>query len=87
VTSHASCPPHQTSGKSDEGASTGTAGVHAETTQERNHVVGSLTEDELQAGGVKRVVAFIRPKRSKDALRKEKQRNKQEDGGKRQINV
>ncbi len=81
------CPPDQTSDKPDDGASTGTADGNTEAAQEQNHVVGPLTDDELQAGGMDRVVAFIRTKRSKDALRKEKQRNKQEGSGKRQINL
>lgn len=80
------CPPDQTSEKPDDSASTGTAG-NAEAAQEQNYVVGLLTDDELQAGGMDRVVAFIRTKRSKEALRKEKHRNKQEANGKRQINL
>jgi hypothetical protein len=86
VTSHAMCPPDQTSEKPND-ASTGTADGDAEAAQEQNHVVGPLTDDELQIGGMDRVVAFIRTKRSKEALRKEKQRNKQEGDRKRQINL
>lgn len=81
------CPPDQTSEKPDDGASSGTAGGNADAAQKQNHVVGPLTDDELQAGGMDRVVAFIRTKRSKEALRKEKQRKKQEDKGTRQINL
>jgi hypothetical protein len=36
---------------------------------------------------MERAVAYVRTKRSKDALRKEKQRNRQENSGKRQINL
>jgi hypothetical protein len=36
---------------------------------------------------MKRAVAYIRTERSKEALRKEKQRNKQKGSGKRQINL
>ena len=81
------CAPDQTSGKPGDGASTGTAGSNAEVSEERNNVVGPLTDDDLRVGGMERAVVYIRTKRSKDALRKEKQRNKQESGGKRQINV
>ena len=81
------CPSDQTSGKPNDNTSTGETDGYAEPAQEQNHVVSPLTDSELQAGGMDRVVAFVRTKRSKDALRKEKQRNKQEDSGKRQINL
>lgn len=81
------CPPDQTSEKPDDGACTGTAGGNADAAPKKNQVVGPLTDDELQAGGMDRVVAFIRTKRSKDALRKEKHRKQQEGKGKRQINL
>jgi hypothetical protein len=81
------CPPVQTSDQPDDGASTGTAGGDAEATQPQNCVVGPLTDDELRAGGMACTVAYVRTKRSKDALRKEKQRNKQQSSGKRQINL
>lgn len=81
------CPPDQTSEKPDDGASTGPAGSKTEASLNENHVVGPLTDDELEAGGMDRVVAFIRTKRSKEALRKEKHRKKQHDNGTRQINL
>lgn len=81
------CPPDQTSDKPDDGASAGPAGSKTEASRNENHVVGPLADDELEAGGMDRVVAFIRTKRSKEALRKEKHRKKQQDGGKRQINL
>lgn len=87
MTSHAMCPPDQTSGNPDDGASSGPPGNNAEAAEGQNHVVGPLTDDELQAGGMDRVVAFIRTQRSKEALRKEKQRKKQRDNGTRQINL
>lgn len=79
-------PPDQTSGNSND-ASTGTTGDNGDAAQQQNNVVGPLTDDELRAGGMERAVAYIRTKRSKDALRKEKQRKKQKDNGKRQINL
>ena len=81
------CPPERTSQDPDDGASTGPAGSNADAAEERNYVVGPLTDDELQIGGMDRVVAFIRMKRSKEALRKEKQRKKQQANGTRQINL
>jgi hypothetical protein len=36
---------------------------------------------------MERTVAYVRTKRSKGALRKEKQRNRQDRSGKRQINI
>jgi hypothetical protein len=59
----------------------------AEAAKEQNHVIGPLTDDQLQAGGMKRAVAYIRTERSKEALRKAKQRNKQKSEGKREINL
>lgn len=81
------CPPDPTSDKPDDNTSTGTADGNADAAQAQNYVVGPLTDDELQVGGMDRVVAFIRTKRSKEALRKEKQRKKQERSGTRQINL
>jgi hypothetical protein len=51
------CPPDQTSENPGDGASAGPAGSKAEAAEEQNHVVGPLTDDELQAGGMDRVVA------------------------------
>lgn len=78
------CPPDQTDEKPDD--ATDAAGG-AEAAKAPNHVVGPLTDDELRAGGMKRAVAYIRAEKSKDALRKEKQRNNQKSDGKRQINL
>jgi hypothetical protein len=80
------CPPDHTRNRSDEGAS-GAADSKAEPAEDQNHVVGPLTDDELLAGGMDRVVGFIRTKRSNEALRKEKQRKKQEANGTRQMNL
>lgn len=66
------CPPDQASENPDDGAGTDAADGNADAAQKQNHVVGPLTDEELQAGGMDRVVAFIRTKRSKEALRKEK---------------
>lgn len=79
------CPPENE--EPDERDTGDTAGNSTDAAQEQNHVVGPLTDDELQVGGMDRVVAFVRTKRSKEALRKEKYRKKQQDGGKRQINL
>src|ERR1700733_8994652 len=79
------CPPDQKSEKPEDSASTGTA--NGDPTPQQNTVVGPLTDLELQAGGMDHVVAFIRTKRSKDALRKERQRKKQRENGTRQINL
>jgi hypothetical protein len=81
------CPPDQPNEEPDERDTGDTAGNNTDAAQEQNHVVGPLTDDELQVGGMDRVVAFVRTKRSKEALRKEKHRKKQQDGGKRQINL
>jgi hypothetical protein len=81
------CPSDQTSENPDDGASTGQAGSTAEAAEEQNQVAAPLTDDELLAGGMDRVVAFVRTKRSKEALRKERHRKKQTDSGKRQINI
>ncbi len=78
------CPPDQTNEKPDDAAA---AADGDETAQEQNHVVVPLTDDELRAGGMKRTVAYIRTERSKEALRKEKHRKKQQESGKRQINI
>lgn len=84
MTSHAMCPPDQTNKRPDDAAD---AAGGAEGAKEQNHVAGTLTDDELRAGGMKRALAYIRTEKSKDALRKEKQRNKQKSDGKRQINL
>jgi hypothetical protein len=78
------CPPDQTDEKPDD-TTDGAAG--AEAANEQNHVVGPLTDDELRAGGMKRAVAYVRTEKSKDALRKEKQRIRQKANGKRDINL
>jgi len=81
------CPPDQASEKPDGGASTGAADGNADTAYEQNLVVGPLTDEELRAGGMDRVVAFIRTKRSKEAIRQNKHRKKLKADGKRQINL
>lgn len=81
------CPPDRANKEPDEGDASEGAGNSTNTAQEKNNVVGPLTDEELQVGGMDRVVAFIRTKRSKEALRKEKQRKKQHANGTRQINL
>lgn len=81
------CPPDRANEEPDECDASEGSGNSTNATQEKNSVVGPLTDEELQVGGMDRVVAFIRTKRSKEALRKEKHRKKQQDGGKRQINL
>lgn len=68
--------------ESTTGAENGAAGDAAEP----NRVVGPLTDEELLQGGMKRVVAFVRQDRSKDAQRQARRREKMR-GNKRQINV
>lgn len=81
------CPPDRANKGPDERDASEGAGNSTNADQEKNNVVGPLTDEELQVGGMDRVAAFIRTKRSKEALRKEKQRNKQQSSGKRQINI
>jgi hypothetical protein len=54
---------------------------------ERNRIVGPLTDDELRTGGMDRITAYARNPQSKEAVRKEKQRKRQRETGKRQINI
>lgn len=81
------CPPDRANDEPDERDASEGSGNSTNAAQEKNSVVGPLTDEELQVGGMDRVVAFIRTKRSKEALRKQKHRKKQQDGGKRQINL
>lgn len=81
------CPPDRANEEPDERDASEGSGNSTNAAQEKNSVVGPLTDKELLVGGMDRVVAFVRTKRSKDALRKEKHRKKQQDGGKRQINL
>lgn len=81
------CPPDQPEDDSEEAVSDAT-NDDAESPREPNKVVGPLTEEELQAGGLDRVVAYIRTKRSKASIRKDRQRKKQQtETGKRQMNI
>jgi hypothetical protein len=50
-----------------------------------NVIVGPLTDDDIYAGGLARVVCFVRTKTTKSAIRKRKQRANNKD--KREINV
>ena len=81
------CPPDRANEEPDECDASEGAGNSTNAAQEKNNVVGPLTDEELQVGGMDRIVAFIRTKRSKEALRKEKQRKKQHANGTRQINL
>ena len=59
-----------------------------EAAQEPNKVVGPLTDEELRAGGLDRMVAFIRKEPTKDSIRKRKHRGKQQHKDrKRQMNI
>lgn len=55
--------------------------------QQANIVVGPLTDDELEAGGMERAVAFIRTAKSKAALRQVKRRAKQKASNLCQMNI
>jgi hypothetical protein len=85
------CPPDQTEDDPDAAAAASAdadaANDRAEAAREPNKVVGDLTDDELKAGGMDRVTAYVRSPRSKEAKRKTKQREKQQKAGKRQINI
>ncbi|CEG09246.1 MAG: hypothetical protein J0G33_05495 [Afipia felis] len=81
------CPPDRANEEPDERDASEGSGSSTNAAQEKNNVVGPLTDEEMQIGGMDRVVAYIRTKRSKEALRKEKQRKKQHANGTRQINL
>ena len=81
------CPPDRANKEPGERDASEGAGNSTNTAHEKNNVVGPLADEELQVGGMDRVVAFIRTKRSKEALRKEKQRKKQHANGTRQISL
>ncbi len=68
-----------------ERASDGAADPSA--AEDANRIIGPLTDDELRAGGLDRVVAFIRDEPSKEAIRQRRRRKKQRKKGKRQMNV
>jgi hypothetical protein len=55
--------------------------------QQPNIVVGPLTDDEIEAGGMERTVAFIRTTKSKAALRQAKRRAKQKAANLCQMNI
>jgi hypothetical protein len=55
--------------------------------QQANIVVGPLSDDELEAGGMERTVAFIRMAKSKAALRQAKRRAKQKAANLCQMNI
>jgi hypothetical protein len=55
--------------------------------QKPNIVVGLLTDDELEAGGMERTVAFIRTAKSKAALRQAKRRAKKKASNLCQMNI
>lgn len=52
-----------------------------------NRVVGPLTDSELKAGGLDRVVAFVRSAQSAGAARAKRHRKKQKGAGRKQMNV
>lgn len=68
--------------RDEERASDGAAAA-----EDANRIIGPLTDHELRAGGLDRVVAFIRDEPSKEALRQRRRRKKQRKKGKRQMNV
>lgn len=70
------CPPDEHSDEAD-----------ADRAAQSNTIVGPLTDEELRAGGMKSVVAFVRTDRSKASIRKERHRKQQLDAHKRQINI
>lgn len=78
------CPRHDDK-RDEERASDGAADPSA--AEDANRIIGPLTDDELRAGGLDRVVAFIRDEPSKEALRQRRRRKKQRKRGKRQMNV
>lgn len=59
----------------------------AEAAHEPNKVAGPLTDDELKVGGLGPMQVFVRTDPTKAALRKKRQRKKQQAEGKRQINI
>jgi hypothetical protein len=80
------CPPDQTDQDPDDTADDAVSGG-ADAAHEPNKVVGPLTDDELKAGGLGPIQAFARTDPTKEALRKKRQRKKQQADGKRQINI
>lgn len=81
------CPADQAFEEADNGAGDDSAGGAGAAAEQSNTIVGPLTDEELRAGGMKGVVAFIRTERSKASMRTEKHRTKQGNAGKRQINL
>lgn len=80
------CPPDQTDDGPDDAAADPDSGG-GESPHEPNKVVGPLTHEELQAGGMDRAVSYIRSEPTKDSLRKKRQRKKQKKKNKRQMNI
>jgi hypothetical protein len=81
------CPPDQTDEDPEDGAADDTASGNAEATPDSNKVVGPLTDEELKVGGLGPIQVFVRTDPTKEALRKKRQRKKQQAEGKRQINI
>ena len=80
-------PPDETDDDPQDAAADSDSGG-GETPHEPNKVVGPLTHEELQAGGMGRTVSYIRVEPTKDSLRKKRQREKQkEENSKRQMNI
>lgn len=69
----------------DAGGEDAAGGTDA--SEEKNRVVGPLTEDELRDGGMDRIVAYVRSERTKEAIRQDRKRKKKEKYGKRQMNI
>lgn len=79
--------PCQDSEDTADEAGSGSGGGGADAAHEPNKVVGPLTDDELKVGGLGPIQAFARTDATKEALRKKRQRKKQQAEGKRQINI
>lgn len=80
------CPPDQPDDDPEDAAADAGSGG-ADAAHEPNKVVGPLTDDELKVGGLGPIQAFARTDPTKEALRKKRQRKKQQAEGKRQINI
>ncbi len=81
------CPPDQTDEDPEDTTADDAASANAEAAPESNKVVGPLTDEELKVGGLGTMQVFVRTDPTKEALRKKRQRKKQQAEGKRQINI
>jgi hypothetical protein len=81
------CPPDKNHENPHDAAADDSAPGGPEAAPESNKVVGPLTDDELKVGGLGPMQVFVRTDPTKEALRKKRQRKKQQAEGKRQINI